>query len=80
MMGSWGMGFGGGLFGIFYMLIPLLLLGAVIYWAVKAGTQHITPSGQQTPSRRPVEIANERYAKGEISSEQLEEIRNNLQK
>ena len=78
MMGGY-MGYGG-LLGIIYMFVPLLILGAIIYWAVRAGTQNSTPGARQKPQRRPLEIAEERYARGEISAEELEEIRRNLQK
>lgn len=80
MMGGYGMGYGGSiagsLLGIFYMLIPLLLFGLIIYWAVKAATNN-SGAAQQKPS--PVEIAKERYARGEITADELKTIRRNLE-
>ncbi|MBO8169682.1 MAG: hypothetical protein H0Z35_10930 [Thermoanaerobacteraceae bacterium] len=83
MMGGYGMGYGGSiagsLLGIFYMLIPLLLFGLIIYWAVKAATNN-SGAAQQKPKPSPVEIAEERYARGEITAEELKTIRHNLEK
>ncbi len=76
MMGGYGMGYGWSLLGILYMIIPLLLIGAVIYWAVKAAVQ--SGGVQQKPTQSAVQIAEERYARGEISAEELETIRRNL--
>ena len=73
-----GYGYGWGALGILYMLVPLLILGAIIYWAVRAATQGNFPHGQL--EQRPVEIAEERYARGEITFEELEVIRKNLRK
>ncbi|WP_366924450.1 SHOCT domain-containing protein [Metallumcola ferriviriculae] len=79
MMGGYGMGYGAGLLGIFYMLVPLLIIGLIIYWAVRAAVQ----SGgvqQKTGHMGAIEIAEERYARGEISDEELNTIRSNLKK
>jgi len=79
MMGGYNMGWGAGLLGILYMLLPLLLLGLIIYWAIRSAI----PAGsgpQHQKSKAPVEIAEERYARGEISAEELQTIRENLEK
>ncbi len=79
MMGSYGMGWGAGLLGILYMLLPLLLLGLIIYWAIRSAI----PAGsgsQHQKAKTSGEIAEERYARGEISAEELQTIRQNLDK
>jgi len=61
------------------MILPLLLLGGIIYYAVKAGTKAGTQGNTNvTASNSARNIAEERYAKGEISAQELEEIRRNL--
>ena len=77
-MGGYGAGLGGGILGLLYMFVPLLVLGGIIYFAVKAATHGSTKAANPMGGHKPVNIAEERYAKGEISLEDLKEIRNNL--
>jgi len=72
MMGNgYGMGFGGGFMWLFW----ILLIGVVL-WAVWA----LVGSGGRPIDRRrtPLEILEERYAKGEIDQQEYERIRRDL--
>ena len=79
MMGGYGMGgYGawGGLLGIISMLIPLAIIFLIVYIAVRAAGQSGGNAAQRKPgTESPIEIAERRFASGEISAEQLQEIR-----
>ena len=47
---------------------------ALIVWEIKK----LTERGGSTPKHDPLDIAKERYAKGEISREEFEQIKNDL--
>jgi putative membrane protein len=67
---------GFGWFAVFGGLLWLILLGVII-WAVIS----LVSGGHQPQQRReedPLEIAKRRYARGEITREQYEQIRNDL--
>ena len=71
----WDSGMGWGWM-VLMWLVGLLFLGglaALIVWAV-------TRAGRSGPSdrRSPLDIAKERYARGEITREQLEQIKKDL--
>ena len=59
-----------------FLLIVLFFGGiiALIVWAVMRLTKHDTPVVKQTP----LDIAKERYAKGEINKEQFEQLKKDL--
>jgi|SRR5215204_1670635 len=82
-MGQGGMmGGGWGLFGIIWMLVPLLFLGglvALIVWAVTqlASERHATGSAG-VPEQSAEEILRQRFAHGEIDAEEYEERRHIL--
>ena len=61
--------FGGLVIGLFVWLVMVLLRGAAAPPSQNAGT---------TPSQQPLDIAQQRYARGEISKAEYEEIRNGL--
>jgi len=63
------MGFGG-----LWMLIFWGGLIALIVWGIKK----ITERSSSTPRRNPLGMAKERYAKGEISKEEFEQIKKGL--
>jgi putative membrane protein len=63
---------------IFGFLLMILFWGgiiALIVWAVRRSTGH-RPNGLSV--RSPLDIAKERYAKGEITKEQFEQIKKDL--
>ena len=68
--GSWGMGFGWIFMILFWGLIVLGIV-AVAKWLVASG-------GSAGSSKRPLEILQERYARGEISRDEYEHMRQDL--
>ncbi|GAB6098450.1 hypothetical protein JCM16358_03290 [Halanaerocella petrolearia] len=79
MMHGWGHGmrgfFGGGMImmGIFWLVI----IGLVIYLA--KDNRNSSNNNHQIKSKEdPIEIARKRYAEGEITKEELQEIREEL--
>jgi putative membrane protein len=80
MMGQGGMmGQGWGLFGIIWMLVPLLFLGglvAVIVWAVTQLTSGRHAAGSAgVHDQSAEEILRQRFARGEIDAEEYEKRR-----
>ncbi len=66
------------LFGGIWMLVFWGAIIAFVVWGVKKLTDR-AGSGSSTASKRdPMETARERYARGEISKEEFEEIRRTL--
>ena len=80
----WHTGDGMGWWMLWGGLMMVFFWGAIIalaIWAVQSvgrGDDGHTQSGA-TPPRTPLEIAKERYARGEISREQFEEVRRTLE-
>ena len=78
MWWHWGLGFGAGwaILGAIVMVIFWVIVIWLIVWAVRGATRrgYTGPAGSKTP----LDIAKERYAKGEITREQFEEIKKNL--
>lgn len=62
-------GVGGGFMWLFWLILIVALI-----WVIMAG---INGGGRQNKS--PLELAQERYAKGEISREEFEQIRKDIQ-
>lgn len=84
MMGGWdragnygcGLGFGYGYGGMFMGIIFLILLGVAVYFLVQhLRTKDIGEQVQETP----VDILKKRYAKGELTKEDFERMKNELQ-
>jgi len=74
MMGWWGMP----VLGVIGMLLFWVLLIGGIVWLVQSlsrGTRTSTPSD---PDGSPLEILKRRYAKGEITKEQFEQMKRDL--
>ncbi len=71
---------GFGFFGIFFMLIfwIALIFGAV--WLVKSlfGNRDLTQSTPQNQAPSAREILDQRYARGELTREQYEQMRSDL--
>jgi len=85
MMGGWGVpgGYGWGYptgmrwgFMLVGLLIPLAFIGLLIVGAYLLLRHRVEPPG----SEGPLSILDERYAKGEITSEQYSEMKKNLSK
>ena len=71
MMGGFGgMGLFGGLIGLIFNLLILVGIVLLVVWAVKRFTSSNTSSGIQTPK----EILQSRYARGEITREQYQQM------
>jgi putative membrane protein len=77
-MGQWGqwghmMPYGYG--GMFMWILFLIVIGVVLY-AVIRGTQSSGTAG--TSGETPLDILKKRYAKGEITEDQLEQMKKDL--
>lgn len=59
------------------MIIWAVVIGLII-WAVVRGNERSTRRTEPPATDDPVEIARKRYARGEITREELEEIKKNL--
>lgn len=71
MMGGFGgLGLFGGLIGMIFNLLILVGIVLLIVWAVKRFTSSNPSTGLQTPK----EILQARYARGEISREQYQQL------
>jgi putative membrane protein len=73
----WGYNGGWMIGGMIFMVIFWAAIIWLIVWGIRRATHHhysSTSMGDTTP----LEIAKTRYAKGEITREQLEEIKKNL--
>jgi putative membrane protein len=70
---GWWMVFGG-----LWMLVFWVAIIALVVWAIKKLTEHKGPRSGTSEKREPLDIAKERYAKGEISREEFEQIKRDL--
>ena len=75
MMGSWGMGWFGGIFMVVFWILILVGLVFVIRWLLQA-TSKKGDSGQN--GSRAMGILKERYARGEIDKAQFEAMKRDL--
>ena len=75
---GWGhmMGYGG-YGGIFMWLIFILIAGVIIYFAVNRSKGTGKPAG--SPEESPIEILKRRYANGEISREEFNRMKKELE-
>ena len=67
---DWGMGYGMG----WWWIIGVAVMIVIIWFVIKAVNQN--NSSQIHPSRLPLDILKERYAKGEIDKTEFEERKN----
>ena len=74
MMWNWG-GLGWMGLGFLWMILFWGAIIALIVWAIRRTTGHHI---NRTDTRSPIDIAKERYAKGEISKEQFERLKKDL--
>lgn len=75
MMGNYGYG-GMGYGGMFFDLLFLIIIIVLGYFLIKSLTEH--NKAHSVEGKNALDIAKERYAKGEITKEDLEEIKKNL--
>lgn len=78
MMGGWGGGWGAAdpLWSIASLIFWLLLLGGIALLVVW-GFRQVGPAGPA--GRRPLDILRERYARGELTHEQYDQTRRDLE-
>lgn len=75
-MGGWGHMMDYGIGGIFMWLIFLIVIGVAVYLIVQATKS----KGLESPFREtPMEILKKRYAKGEITKEEFDKIKKDLE-
>ncbi len=63
-----------------FRLLMLALVVAGVVWVAKILVQHSTSDNGETTKNTPLDVAKERYAKGDITKAQLDEIRKELNK
>ena len=76
--GRWGnmmpYGYGGGMF--MWMLLIIILVAVIIYWAVRSTKS----KGQMDASaEKPIDILKKRYVKGEITKDEYEGMKKDLE-
>ncbi len=78
MMGGWGWGWGvaNPLWGILMFLFWLLIIGGIVLLVVW-GVRQVRP--EAPAGRRPLDIVKERYARGELTREQYDQMRRDLE-
>ena len=64
-------------FGGWMWILWIVIIGLVV-WGIIALVKHTSSTSNTLQKRSPLETARERYAKGEISKEEYEEIKKNL--
>lgn len=65
--GMWGMGWFGGIGMVLFWAVIVILIVLVVRSMIRGG------AGQQPEQRDPLDVLRERYARGEISTEEFEE-------
>ncbi len=79
---GWGWGLGMGWMMLFGGLLPLLVLGLIVYLVAQAADRGRSagylPGPPVAPRETPLEVAERRYAAGEISREEFTRIRDDL--
>ena len=80
MMGGGGMmGYGGfGLLGLLFNLVIIVGVVVLVVWAVKRFTTGTSNWNQSSGNQSPREILQSRYARGEITREQYQQMLNDL--
>ncbi|MGB5233618.1 MAG: SHOCT domain-containing protein [Candidatus Macondimonas sp.] len=77
--GGWGMGFGF-LFMILFWAFVILGIVALLRWLMRESQDRRMQDGRSLPrDKTPLEIVQERYARGEIDREEYEQKRRDLE-
>ncbi|MFC1968303.1 SHOCT domain-containing protein [Chloroflexota bacterium] len=71
-MGSWM------IFGVIAMVVLWVLLLALVLWGIKRLAEYGGSGPSTTEKHDPLDIARERYARGDISREEFEQIKKDL--
>ena len=66
------------MFGGIWMLVFWGVIIALVVWGIKKLTGQGDPGSGTTPKRDPLDIAKDRYARGEIPKEEFEQIKKDL--
>ena len=74
-----GFGWGGWIVGGLVMLLFLSALIALVYFLVRAGATNQSGGRQQSKGDDAIEILKQRYARGDITKSEYEEIRHELE-
>ncbi len=74
MMGYGGMGLFGGIIGLVFNLLILVGIVLLVVWAVKRFTSNNSSPAMQSPK----EILQARYARGELTREQYQQMLSDL--
>ncbi len=74
MIYGWGNGWGWSIIMFLAMIIPLAILGLLIYYAVLTGTRNAARKTDLSP----MEILKTRYAKGELESQEYHRLQEEL--
>ncbi len=70
MMGTWGMGWFGGIFMMVFWILIIIALVFFIRWLVRSTE---SKQDRRVDESRALEILKERYARGEIDTEEFEQ-------
>lgn len=77
----WGYGMGGGWMMLFWILLAAAVIAVVVWAVARSGSQTLPPAGSQGPPPAGAEdILRERYARGEITREQFDQMRGDLRR
>jgi putative membrane protein len=68
---------GGYFFGGWMIIVWIIVIGLIV-WGVIALTRYASRSSGAGERRSPVDIARERYARGEITKEEFERLKKDL--
>ncbi len=75
-----GWGWGGWLVMMGFMVVFWVVVAVLVVWAVRSLGGGRSPQSQPEPPRSPLDIARERYARGEIDDEEFERIKEGLRR
>ncbi len=71
-MGNWGYGYGLGSFGMIFGWVLMIAFWVFVIWGVVAFVQRMSNQGVEKNRNAALDILKERYAKGEITQEEFE--------